>query len=142
MRAINGGILERERYILALPVSGFSADTNSGGAEMSAPLGTSMSGVTPLTFEGDNGEACFSSDGRKLIYQSIRGGFDCDRIWTMSINGSDKKRVSRDHGTHTCSFYCPDNEAIVFAPASHLDGACPPKKKFPTGVCYAWPLDP
>ncbi|MCK4707800.1 MAG: PD40 domain-containing protein, partial [Gammaproteobacteria bacterium] len=59
-----------------------------------------MSNVTQLTFEGDNGEAYFSNDGQQLIYQSNRGGYACDKIWTMNIDGSNKQRVSPDHGAH------------------------------------------
>ncbi len=98
-----------------------------------------MRNVTRLTFDGDNGEAYFSWDGRKLIFQSNRGGFACDKIWTMNIDGSDRKMVSPDHGAHTCSFFFPDNR-IVFASTSHLAGDCPPRGDLPRG--YVWPLYP
>jgi hypothetical protein len=39
-----------------------------------------LKNVTQLTFEGDNGEAYFSPDGGRLIYQSNRGGYNCDKI--------------------------------------------------------------
>ncbi len=101
-----------------------------------------MSNVTQLTIEGDNGEAYFSNDGKQLIYQSNQGGYACDKIWTMNIDGSNKKMVSPDHGAHTCSFFYPSSEKIVYASTSHLTGACPPKPKFPDFVSYAWPLYP
>ncbi len=101
-----------------------------------------MSNVTQLTSEGDNGEAYFSNDGKQLIYQSSRGGVACDKIWTMNIDGSDKRLVSPDQGAHTCSFFYPGSEEIIFASTSHLSGACPPKPEFPPGIRYAWPLYP
>lgn len=101
-----------------------------------------MSNVAQLTVEGDNGEAYFSNDGKQLIYQSNRGGFACDKIWTMNIDGSNKQRISPDHGAHTCSFFYPGSEQVVFASTSHLTGACPPKPRFPDHVSYAWPLYP
>jgi len=102
-----------------------------------------MKNVTQLTFEGDNGEAYFSPDGRRLIYQSSRGGYDCDKIWVMNIDGSDKHRVSPDHGAHTCSFFFPDGEKIVFASTSHLPGDCPPRpERRATGGHFIWPLFP
>ena len=100
-----------------------------------------MTNVTQLTSQGDHGEAYFSLDGKQLIYQSSRGDMKCDKIWTMNIDGSDKKMVSPDHGAHTCSFFYPNGEDIVFASTSHIAGACPPKPEFP-GVRYAWPLYP
>jgi Tol biopolymer transport system component len=101
-----------------------------------------MSSLTQLTFEGDNGEAYFSFDGQHLIWQSSRGGYKCDKIWTMNIDGSNKKMVSPDHGAHTCSFFYPGGQSIVFASTSHLDGACPPKPTWPKHIRYAWPLYP
>ncbi len=98
-----------------------------------------MRNVARLTFDGDNGEAYFSWDSRKLIFQSNRGGFACDKIWTMNIDGSDRKMVSPDHGAHTCSFFFPDTR-IVFASTSHLAGDCPPRGDLPRG--YVWPLYP
>jgi Tol biopolymer transport system component len=101
-----------------------------------------MKNVTQLTFEGDNGEAYFSWDGRRLIYQSNRGGYGCDKIWIMNIDGSDKHRVSPAHGAHTCSFFFPGDQKIIFASTSRLPGDCPPRPKRPKGVHYMWPLFP
>jgi Tol biopolymer transport system component len=98
--------------------------------------------ITQLTFDGDNGEAYFSRDGNRLIFQSNRGGYSCDKIWIMNIDGSEKRMVSPDHGAHTCSFFFPGGEKIVFASTSHLGGDCPPKPEKPAGVHYVWPLYP
>ncbi len=99
-----------------------------------------MKNVTQLTFEGDNGEAYFSRDDTKLIFQSNRGGESCDKIWIMNIDGSGKRKVSPDHGAHTCSYFFPDGRKVLFASTSHLPGDCPPKPKLPGGVRYMWPL--
>jgi Tol biopolymer transport system component len=101
-----------------------------------------MENVTQLTFDGDNGEAYFSHDGLRLIFQSNRGGYSCDKIWMMNRDGSDAHMVSPDHGAHTCSFFFPDGNKIVFASTSHLPGACPPKPEKPKGTYYVWPLYP
>ncbi|MBI5641224.1 MAG: PD40 domain-containing protein [Nitrospirae bacterium] len=99
-----------------------------------------LQNITQLTTDGDNGEAYFSLDGKKLIFQSNLGGYSCDKIWTMNIDGTDKKMVSPDHGAHTCSFFFPDSKRIIFASTSHLPGVCPPKRELPAG--YVWPLYP
>ena len=101
-----------------------------------------MFNLTQLTFDGDNGEAYFSSDGKQLIYQSNRGGVSCDKIWIMNIDGSNPHRVSPSHGAHTCSFFVPGHEFIVFASTSHLEGDCPPRPNIPAHIRYAWPLHP
>ena len=105
------------------------------------PAERHLQNVIRLTTDGDNGEAYFSRDGKRLIYQSNRGGYGCDKIWTMNIDGSDKRMVSRDHGAHTCSFFLPDGR-ILYSSTSHLPGDCPPRPQSPPGVRYVWPLYP
>ncbi len=101
-----------------------------------------LKNVARLTFDGDNGEAYFSWDGKKLIWQSSRGGYACDKIWAMNIDGSDKRMVSPAHGANTCSFFFPGNQRIIFASTNHLPGDCPPRPKTPAGARYIWPLYP
>jgi len=99
-----------------------------------------LSNIKQLTFEGDNGEAYFSFDGKKLIYQSNRG-YNCDKIWIMNIDGTDKKMVSPSRGAHTCAFFFPDGKRIIFSSTSHLEGECP-EQEVPKGKRYVWPLYP
>lgn len=122
-------------------ISSFSCAMKNPAEREGAFIDRHMKNVTRLTFEGDNGEAYFSSDGKKLIYQSSSGGFGCDKIWTMNSDGSDKRMVSPDRGAHTCSFFFPDGR-IVFASTSHMAGDCPPKPQTPRGARYVWPLYP
>ena len=103
--------------------------------------GRHLRNVKQLTDDGDNGEAYFSRDGKKLIFQSSRGGYACDKIWTMNADGSDKRMVSPDHGANTCSFFLPDGR-IIYSSTSHLPGDCPPRPQSPPGVRYVWPLYP
>lgn len=118
-----------------------------GCAKTSPPSSPAVSGdrhllnVVQLTTDGDNGEAYFSHDGKKLIFQSNRGGYACDKIWTMNIDGSNKRMVSPDHGAHTCSYFLPDGR-IVYSSTSRLPGDCPPRPRTPSGVRYVWPLYP
>ena len=101
-----------------------------------------MKNVTQLTFEGDNGEAYFSHDGTKLIFQSNRRGYACDKIWTMNTDGSDQRMVSPDHGANTCSFFLPGDRKIIYSSTSHLPGACPPRPDLLATARYVWPLYP
>lgn len=117
---------------LLLSSNGFCADN---------PMETHFANLTQLTNEADNGEAYWSFDGAKLIFQSSREGKACDRIWTMNADGSDKRLVSPDKGANTCSFFMPGGKTIVYASTSHLDGDCPPRIGIP-GQNYVWPLWP
>lgn len=104
-----------------------------------------MKNVTQLTFEGDNGEAYFSHDGRKLIFQSSHADgreYDCDKILTMNIDGSDMRMVSPGHGANTCSFFLPGDDKIIYSSTSHLPGDCPPRPDILPTARYVWPLYP
>src|SRR5688572_6969912 len=63
--------------------------------------------VRQLTHGGENAEAYFSPDGRRLVFQSTREGVPCDQIFTMKIDGSDEKRVSTGTGRTTCGYFVP-----------------------------------
>jgi Tol biopolymer transport system component len=104
-----------------------------------------LKNVTRLTFDGDNGEAYFSPDGKRLIFQSNGANgrhCGCDKIWTMNIDGTDLRMVSPDHGAHTCAFFFPNGERLVFSSTSHLADACPPWPAAPPEARYVWPLYP
>ena len=123
-------------------ISGCPGKNTGTGHTIGEGVERHLKNVTRLTSDGDNGEAYFSWDGKKLIWQSNQGGYACDKIWTMNIDGSDKRMVSPDHGANTCSFFFPEDQRIVFASTSHIPGDCPPKPKTPAGSRYVWPLYP
>src|SRR5712664_3270961 len=80
-----------------------------------------------LTFGGENAEAYFSSDGKKLIFQSTRDGRACDQIYTMNIDGSEVKLVSTGDGRTTCSYFFPNGNRILYS-STHLGSKqCPPR---------------
>ncbi len=112
------------------------SSTGAAGAERH------LRNVTQLTSDGDNGEAYWSWDGTRLIWQSNRGNEACDKIWTMNADGSGKRMVSPDHGAHTCSFFLPGDRRIVFSSTSHLASACPPKPDVGGKHRYVWNLYP
>ena len=51
-----------------------------------------------LTNGGENAECYFSFDGKRFIFQSRSGDMQCDQIYTMNIDGTDKKMVSKRQG--------------------------------------------
>ncbi|MCI0613403.1 hypothetical protein L0244_10465, partial [bacterium] len=73
-----------------------------------------LQNIKQLTFGGENAEAYFSSDGKKLIFQSTRDGYPCDQIYTMNIDGSDVKKISQG-GRTTCSYFFPDGNRILYS---------------------------
>src|SRR5262245_14087734 len=71
--------------------------------------------IRQLTFGGENAEAYFSADGKKLIFQSTRDGRGCDQIYTMNVDGSDVQMVSTGKGRTTCSYFFQNGKRILYA---------------------------
>ena len=96
--------------------------------------------IKQLTFGGQNAEAYFSADGKKLIFQSTREPVKCDQIFVMNIDGSDQHMISTGKGRTTCSFWYPDGKKILYA-STHLGSPdCPPKPDYSKG--YVWAIYP
>ena len=91
-----------------------------------------------LTETGENAEAYLSFDEKKLIYQTTFGNLQCDQIFTMKIDGSDKKMISTGKGKTTCSYFLPGDTAIIYASTHLTDKNCPAPPDFSKG--YVWKL--
>src|SRR5262245_60124350 len=89
---------------------GESKLAGSQTSDLALPQEKHLRNIRQLTFAGENAEAYFSSDGRKLIFQSTRDGRECDQIYTMNIDGSDVKMVSTREGRTTCSYFFPGDK--------------------------------
>lgn len=96
--------------------------------------------IKQLTFGGQNAEAYFSLDDKKLIFQSTRPPFDCDQIFTMNIDGSDVQLVSTGRGKTTCAYYFQGGERVLFASTHVADAGCPPRPDYSKG--YVWRVEP
>ena len=95
-----------------------------------------LKNVRMLTDEGENAEAYFSFDESKLIYQTTHGDLQCDQIFIMNIDGSNKHMVSTGKGRTTCSYFLPGDRQIIYASTHGADENCPPKPDFSKG--YVW----
>jgi len=102
--------------------------------------GSYLQNVKQLTFEGINGEAYFSRDMGKIIFQSIRGEHPYYQIYTMDSDGSHQALISGDKGKTTCSYFRPDGKKIIYASTMHnpASGTEPPPKEERK---YQWDFD-
>ena len=101
---------------------------------------THLRNIRQLTFGGENAEAYFSGDGRKLILQSTRDGRDCDQIYEMNVDGTGVRMLSSGKGRTTCSYFFPTGKRIIYA-STHLAGPdCPPRPDYSKG--YVWAIYP
>ena len=103
--------------------------------------------IQKLTFGGDNAEAYFSPDGKKLTLQVTNPtiGAHCDQIYLLDLNQKnistkDLNLISTGTGRTTCSFFMPDGKHILYASTHEANKECPPKPKPRTDGKYLWPV--
>jgi Tol biopolymer transport system component len=101
---------------------------------------TRLSQIRQLSSGGENAEAYFSPDGRRLIFQTTPAGGGCDQIYTINVDGSARTLVSTGKGRTTCGYFYPDGETILFASTHAASSECPPKPGYDRG--YVWPIYP
>ena len=96
--------------------------------------------IRQLTFGGENAEAYFSGDGKKLLFQSTRDGRECDQIYEMNIDGSGTRMLSTGKGRTTCSYIFPNGRRILYSSTHEASPDCPPKPDYSKG--YVWAVYP
>ena len=99
-----------------------------------------LGNIRQLTQGGQNAEAYWSPDGKRLIFQSTRKGYECDQIFIMNADGSDQKLVSTGKGRTTCGYFLADGKHIVYASTHEAGEACPPSPDRSKG--YVWGVFP
>jgi TolB protein len=95
-----------------------------------------LTGLHQLTHGGQNAEAYWAPDGKRLIFQSTRDQLECDQIFIMNVDGSDQHLVSTGKGRTTCAYFLKDNKHILYASTHAAAPACPPPADRSKG--YVW----
>jgi len=104
------------------------------------PGETHFAKLWQLTFGGENAEAYWSSDGTKLIFQSTRDGYPCDRQYVLDLETGETKLVSTGTGRVTCGYFFDHDRRILYA-STHLGSEqCPQPPDQSHG--YVWALTP
>lgn len=140
MRHLISG-LYRQQSKQQHPASSNEATFESKTHSLGDSRDTHLANTKQLTFGGQNAEAYFAYDNTKLVFQATARHAEkqCDQIYSVNINGSDKKLLSTGDNTTTCSFFYPDDQHILYA-STHADVKdCPSPADFSKG--YPWRLD-
>ena len=97
--------------------------------------------VRQLTFGGDNAEAYWSFDGKKLIYQhSGSEGVKADQMFTINADGTGRKMVSNGTGRCTCGYFLKNNREIIYATTAAYSPEIPAPPDRSHG--YVWGIYP
>src|ERR1051325_1407251 len=99
-----------------------------------------LSNLKQLTSGGQNAEAYWSPDGKRLIFQSTRDGRDCDQIYIMNADGSGVRMVSTGKGVTTCGYFLGDGKHIIYASTHEAGESCPARPDRSRG--YVWAVYP
>ncbi len=104
--------------------------------------------VKQLTFGGENAEAYWSFDDKKLVFQAHnpKWGAECDQIFMMDAfkpldSNEVPKMISTGYGRTTCSYFLPGDTLILYASTHEGSKECPPEPKR-TKDRYVWPIYP
>jgi TolB protein len=97
-----------------------------------------FTGLTQLTFGGQNAEAYFSHDGRRLILQRTENDSSCDQEYVINVDGSGLRRISNGEGRTTCGYFYDNDQRVLYASTFAHAPACPPRPDYSHG--YVWAL--
>jgi TolB protein len=95
--------------------------------------------VRQLTFDGENAEAYWSNDGRRLILQRRNSTIPADQIHILDLATGALKMVSTGKGRTTCSYFLQGDKGILFASTHHFGPEAPPVAKRERGR-YVWDI--
>lgn len=101
-----------------------------------------LANLRQLTFTGQNAEAYWSVDGKKLAYQAQfpGSGYPDEQIFTMNADGSQKTLASTGKGRCTCSYFSPDGKWLYFSSTHKAQPGPQPPVDMSKG--YVWMVNP
>ena len=103
-----------------------------------------MADVRRLTTGGENAEAYWAPDGKRLIFQRTApesgGAPSCDQIYRLDLDAASgmptPTLLSSGQGRTTCSYFLPDNRRFLYSTTELLAPGCPPPPDRSRG--YTW----
>ncbi|MBK8628468.1 MAG: PD40 domain-containing protein [Saprospiraceae bacterium] len=106
-----------------------------------------LKNVKQLTFGGDNAEAYWSFDDKKVVFQATnkQWGAECDQIYYFDLEKWERRLappalLSTGKGRTTCSFFMKGNQSIVFASTHEANASCPHVPERRADGKYIWPI--
>lgn len=102
---------------------------------------THLADLRRLTFGGENAEAYWSPDGRKLSFQRKPRGGGCDAQYVLDLDTGAVELVSSGKGRTTCGYFdYPQGGSLIYATTEAADAACPAEPDRASG--YVWATYP
>lgn len=132
----------------APPASGASYNPNAAPQKITKPLENerNFKNMVQLTAGGDNAEAYWSFDSKKLVFQSNNSawGVSCDQIFVLPSIDEMQSRVpmvSTGKGRTTCSYFMPGDSTVIYASTHLANVNCPPPPAPRKDRKYLWQIE-
>jgi len=98
-----------------------------------------LTDIRQLTFGGENAEAYWAPDGKRLIFQATPRGATCDQEYVLNLETGEQHMVSTGKGRTTCGYFeYPEGKRIIFASTHAASDSCPPPPDRSHG--YVWAI--
>ncbi len=95
-----------------------------------------LADIRQLTSGGENAEAYWSADGKRLIFQRTLPEGGCDQEYVLDLAaGTPARRLSSGRGRTTCGFFFADDR-FLYSTTELFSPACPPPPDRSRG--YTW----
>ncbi len=130
----------RKAALCSIAIAGLIVAANAQLKELRDPREKHLVNVRQLTHGGNNAEAYWSFDGKKIIFQADTGQNKADQIYTMDADGKNVHMVSTGKGRCTCSYFLPGGKEIIFSSTHAYSPDVPPVPDRSKG--YLWPVYP
>ena len=132
-----------KKHILIFLLTGLASFTNAqDGNPIRYQHENHLWDIRQLTFGGDNAEAYFSFDSKRITFQATNPAWNaaCDQIFSSPLENFSPALVSTGEGRTTCSYFLPGDSTILYA-STHLAGKdCPPKPAPRADHKYVWAI--
>ncbi len=99
-----------------------------------------LTNLKQLTFGGQNAEAYWRKDGKQIVYQTLQSDYPDEQIFTMDVDGGNKKLISTGKGRCTCSYFTPDNKYVYFSSTHERNPG--PQAPVDHSKGYVWKVNP
>lgn len=101
-----------------------------------------LQNIRQLTFNGENAEAYFSFDGKKVVFQRTnqKENIFCDQIFYSDLKNFNPKLVSTGKGRTTCAYFLPGDSLILYSSTHLQSDTCPPVPDRKKIGKYVWPV--
>lgn len=108
--------------------------------ELIRPEETHFESLRRLTFGGDNAEAYWAPDGKRLMLQiTPKDGAGCDQEYIYDLDKGSLTRVSSGKGRTTCGYFdYPEGKSFIYATTEGGGAECPPQPDHSKG--YVWAI--